>query len=219
VHFHFVTFVIHFEKQVLSPWPWVFEPRHVFPFVGLYELVALVPEELKTIDVAIYHNAKALCLDDGWWNTVPPGATPDAWIYNAKSTGFADPATNPRILDLSGKVEGERRLWRLPKTTIGPILSSLLHNVSHIAHSESEVIRLAIELRSLLVLRSNGGLGLFGTGKSDSRIVEDESEKLRGRQKKRGRRGGVGRPETRRQSYRKEGAEIIDRQRKARELL
>jgi hypothetical protein len=142
------------------------------------------------------------------------GTTPDAWIYDEESIGFEDPA-NPSILDLSGRVHGERRLWRLPPGKISPILSSLFLHVSHLAHSESEEIKLVIELRNLLVLRSNGRLGLLGKGTPG--IPKDKSRKLRGHHKEREHRGRGELLNTRGQSYGKEGAELIDRQRKARE--
>jgi hypothetical protein len=150
--------------------------------MSLYNLVVLDPEELKKIDVAIFHDAETFCLLDDFWNTVPPDATPDAWIYNAESIRLTDPA-KPSILDLTTRDQSRRRFWHLPPRMIGPILASLLPRVSHLAHCESEEIQLAIALRSLLVLRSTGGLSLFS--KDTSGNVEDESGKSRGRRKKR----------------------------------
>jgi hypothetical protein len=172
--------------------------------VDRYNLVALVPEELKEMDVAIYHDAEALCLPDNWWRAVPVDATPDAQIYNARSIHFADPL-NPHILDLSDKARSIRRLWYLPPGKIGPILASLFHRVSHLVHSESEEIRLAIELRHLLTPRSNGGLAPFGKGRFGF-----EEHETGGRQKKQGCRRRREYSETRTQSYGKGGAEFID---------
>jgi hypothetical protein len=182
--------------------------------MSLYNLVVLDPEELQKIDVAIFHDAETFRLLNGFWDTVPPDVAPDAWIYNADGIHLTDPA-KPSILDLTTRDQNRRRFWHLGQRMIGPILASLLHRVSHLAHCESEEIQLAIALRSLLVLRSTGGLPVLGKGTSGN--VGDESGKLRGRRKKQTRWVGGGCSESRGQSYGKKAAEIIDRQQKARE--
>jgi hypothetical protein len=103
------------------------------------------------------------------WSAIPQNATPDALVYDSGSIDLRDKA-NGSMLDLSG---GVRRFWRFPRNTLRPMLASLFHRIHRIGYIPSTELRLAIRLRSLLVLRDLRADGSSGT----SAVIEDQSGK------------------------------------------
>jgi hypothetical protein len=132
------------------------DPCSIIPYMGLYAVVPLVLEVLERMDFIIFNASNPSQLRDNRWITVPPKVTPDALIYNAMSLSPTSPL-QPETLDFS-KVEKYRRLWRLP-ISANTVLTTLLHNVSHLGKSDVEEVQLAIEIRSLLALNCVRGSG------------------------------------------------------------
>jgi hypothetical protein len=95
-------------------------------------------------------------LRDGHWSIVLPDATPSSPIMARIHDAMSLPPTNHNPgydLQLSDMLDNEQRYWCLP-TEITPILTYLLYNVTHLNGSNIEELQLAIELCSLLALRS-----------------------------------------------------------------
>lgn len=102
----------------------------------------------------MYHEAEVSELINNHWAAVSPKTTPvppiTARIHDATALySSGGPGCDLQLSDMSPH---DVRYWRLP-TKIAPILSYLLYRVAHLLDSESEEIRLAIELRCLLTWR------------------------------------------------------------------
>jgi hypothetical protein len=137
------------------------DPRSIIPYMGFYTVVPLVLEVLQGADFAMLHAPNPSQLRNNQWITVPPKVTPDALIYNAMALDPTSPL-QPEMLDFS-RIDKYRRLWRLP-ISANTVLTTLLHNVSHLGKSDVEEVRLAIEIRSLLAPNCVRGSG-SGNGK------------------------------------------------------
>jgi hypothetical protein len=141
----------------------VLDLSQVRPYADLSSLVSLAPEKLKGNYVTLNDNAKVHQLSDGHWHIVPSLTSPSlprSAIIHDVVTDFAPSKSH----DLTATDMLPNHYWRVPAGT-ATILAYLLHHVAHPKPSKSEEVRLAIELRALLMLRYiNGGGPGYGRG-------------------------------------------------------
>jgi hypothetical protein len=139
------------------------DPSQVCPYVDLSSLVSLVPKKLRGLPLVLNDNAEVHQLSDGHWHIAPSltsPSLPNSAIIHDVATEFA----TFKVHDLTATKMLPNHYWRVPVGTTS-ILAYLLHHVAHPnPSSKSEEVRLAIELRALLMRYVRGGGPGYGRG-------------------------------------------------------
>jgi hypothetical protein len=147
------------------------DPSNILPYIGLNTIVPLQPDQLVDLSISTCHFPGLSILRDGQWiparlQTSP--TTPNvARIFDALALPAMGATRNPGIIPLhaSQPEYSQTRYWRLPKTTLGGILSAVMLRAINRTHEGCEELGLAKALYSLLSLQETGvGTSASGSG-------------------------------------------------------
>ena len=148
------------------------DPSNILPYIGLNTIVPLQPDQLVDLSISTCHFPGLSILRDGQW--IParlrtsPTAPNVARIFDALALPATGATRNPGIIPLhaSQPEYTQTRYWRLPKTTLGGILSAVMLRAINRTHEGCEELRLAKALYSLLSLQETGvGTSASGSGR------------------------------------------------------
>lgn len=165
------------------------DPTPVLPYVNMVSIVSLAPEKLRGVPLILYYGAKVSQLLGSHWSIVPSLAAPTSptSVIIHDATADSTPLSST-FHDLTATHSLPNHYWRIP-AGMTPILAYLLYHVAHPKpFSKSEEVRLAIQLRILLMQRfiDGGGPG-YGSGNLGSLVDgggNGGEKRKRGRPKK-----------------------------------
>lgn len=134
------------------------DPTPILPYLGLYTLVILKPDELRRLQLITPHLPGLSILQGANFVSAPPDTSPDAPNTARIFDVVHAPPNGPD--DILGRIPlsniypsfTEKRYWRIP-VQFEVILSMFLQHVSHITITDSEEIRNAQVIRSTILLR------------------------------------------------------------------
>jgi hypothetical protein len=146
------------------------DPVSILPYIGLYTVVHLKPDRLLKLGLASAKFPGLSILRNGEWVPAPPGTVPNATdvsrIFDARGIPTTAPYGTPGHIPLSSDHPDylQKRYWRLPKSTLGGILSAVMMSAvpsPSLADEEFRRVRILYHTLGLMHARSrlSGGFG------------------------------------------------------------
>jgi hypothetical protein len=139
------------------------DPSLILPYIGLYTIVRLNPDELGRIKIPVASFPSLSILSNGQWVSAPPETAPTApntaRIFDAR---INDPPESLGVIPLyeGHPQDSQTRYWRLPKATLGGILSAgMLRAVISSSDVDAELVRVRILYGHLQILYAETGAG------------------------------------------------------------
>ncbi|KIM79552.1 hypothetical protein PILCRDRAFT_823471 [Piloderma croceum F 1598] len=135
------------------------DPTAILPYLGLFTLVVLTPEDLKGHEIATTH-LPDLSIFDNRHFTLDPNASPTApnvaRIFDVMDIIRFNPPKKTGHIPLSSQDPEfrQQRYWRLP-TKIGVVLATFIERIGFVNYG-SEEISLAQTIRDILSLACQG---------------------------------------------------------------
>ena len=136
------------------------DPNAILPYLGLFSLVVLTPDDLKDHILLTPHLPDLSILQNNRFIAAPANMLPTApnvaRIFDVIAVIDAKPLRQFGHIPLSPEDPAFRhkRYWRLP-TKIGPILAALVDRVRYIVDGCEEIV-LAQQIYSILILNLDG---------------------------------------------------------------
>jgi len=155
----------------------------ILPYIGLYTIVHLKSTELRDVTYCTPFSPPLSILRNGQWENAPTrtaSTAPNvAYIFDPLAVYATGQRPSPSLIPLhpDHRDYPQKRYWRLPRTSLGGILSAVVLcaiNSPSTADDELEMVRV---LHRLLTLKKAGGVdaGLSGdAGPSGEGCREDE---------------------------------------------
>jgi hypothetical protein len=138
------------------------DPSPILPYIGLYTMVHLKPDELVGLDLLTARLPELSILSNHQWIPAPahtsPSAPNTARIFDARALATTPGPRRPSHIPLSADDPGffDRQFWRLPLAAFGGILSAIMLRAANSpSHADNE-LRLARSLLNYLSLQKDG---------------------------------------------------------------
>lgn len=137
------------------------DPSSVLPYIGLYTMVHLKPDELVDVEMPTVRFPNLSILSNGQWipasaNT-SPSAPNAALIFDATAVATTPGPGRPANIPLSANQPDyfHKRYWRLPSSAFGGILSAIMLRVVNSPSNAYDELRLARNLFNYLSLQKD----------------------------------------------------------------